>query len=185
MLSRKEFTKMKFLEKLWADNLISAILTIVIGLLIALLHKYALGTVCVIVGAVALVIGLILLIKYFRAPQDQNRFMLLLALVLGAVGVYLMVHPEAFLSMIAVVFGIFIVYNAIIDMQSAITMKKGGYVYWYAALIISLVTLASGIILILLKNKAAEIVALTSGIMLIVQGIMNIWVAVKVKKFNE
>ena len=61
--------------------------------------------------------------------------------------------------MIAVVFGIFIVYNAIVDMQSAITMKKGGYVYWYVALIISLVTLLSGIILILLKNKAAEIIA--------------------------
>ena len=176
---------MKFLKKLWADNLISAIITIALGLLIALLHKYALGTVCVIVGIIALVFGLILLIRYFRAPQDQNRFMLLLALVLGSVGVYLVLHPEAFLSMIAVVFGIFIIYNAIIDMQSAITMKKGGYDYWYAALIISLVTLASGIILILLKNKAAEIVALTSGIMLALQGIMNIWVAVKVKKFNE
>ena len=96
-----------------------------------------------------------------------------------------MVHPEAFLSMVAVVFGIFIVYNAIIDLQSALTMKKGGYVYWYVALIISLATLASGIILILLKNKAAEAIALATGIILIIQGIMNIWVAVKVKKFNE
>ena len=111
------------------------------------------------------------------APDDP--------LVLGAVGVYLVIHPEAFLSMVAVVFGIFIVYNAIIDLQSALTMKKGGYVYWYVALIISLATLASGIILILLKNKAAEAIALATGIILIIQGIMNIWVAVKVKKFNE
>ncbi len=176
---------MKFLEKLWADNLISAALTIVIGVLVTLLYKYALGTICVVVGIVALLIGLVLLVKYFRVPEDQNRFMLLLALVLGAVGVYLVIHPEAFLSMVAVVFGIFIVYNAIIDLQSALTMKKGGYVYWYVALIISLATLASGIILILLKNKAAEAIALATGIILIIQGIMNIWVAVKVKKFNE
>ena len=57
---------MKFLEKLWADNLISAALTIVIGVLVTLLYKYALGTICVVVGIVALLIGLVLLVKYFR-----------------------------------------------------------------------------------------------------------------------
>lgn len=176
---------MKFLEKLWSDNLISAFLTIIIGILIALLHKYALGTVCVVVGIVAVVVGIMLLVRYFRMPSELNRFMLLLALILGAIGVYLIAHPDAFLSIVAVVFGIYIIYNAIIDLQSAITMKKAGYVYWYAALIISLVTLAAGVILILLKNLAADVVALTTGIMLIAQGIMNIWVAVKVKKFNE
>lgn len=185
MLIRKEDTVMKFLEKLWADNLGSAILTIIIGVLITLLYKFALDMICIIIGAAAAVIGIALLIKYFRAPEKQNRVTLLLALILGAIGVYLVLHPEAFSSIIAVVFGIFIVYNAIIDLQSTMQMKKGGYVYWYASLIISLVTLAAGIVLVLLRNKAVEAVALTAGIMLIVQGIMNIWVAVKVKKFNE
>lgn len=185
MLIRKEDTVMKFLEKLWADNLGSAILTIIIGLLITLLYKFALDMVCIIMGAVSVIIGVVLLIKYFRAPENQNRVMLLLSLILGAIGAYIIIHPETFLSMIAVVFGIFIIYNAIIDLQSTIKMKKGGYVYWYASLIISLITLASGIVLVLLRNKAADAVALTAGIMLIVQGIMNIWVAVKVKKFNE
>lgn len=176
---------MKFLEKFWADNLGTAILTVIVGLLVTLLYKFALDMVCIIMGAVAVVVGIVLLIKYFRVPQNQNRFILLIALILSAVGVYLVFHPEAFLSMIAVIFGIYIVYNSIIDLQSALRMKKGKYVYWYAALIISLITLVSGIVLIFLRNKAADAVALTMGIMLIVQGIMNIWVAVKVKKFNE
>ena len=74
MLIRKEDAIMKFLEKFWADNLGTAILTVIVGLLVTLLYKFALDMVCIIMGAVAVVIGIVLLIKYFRVPQNQNRF---------------------------------------------------------------------------------------------------------------
>ena len=80
--------------------------------------------------------------------------------------------------------GIVIIYHGIIDLQNTVIMSRARYPYWWVALLISLVTLAAGIVLIVLQNTAIQSLTLIAGIMLMVEGLMDIWVAVKVKKFN-
>lgn len=174
-----------FFNNIWKDNLASALATVVIGIIVTALYKYALDTVCVIAGVGLLGWAVVMVIKYFTSSVLINRYNLLLALVLGGIGGYLVLNPSAFLGIITVIFGIYILFNGIIDLQSALIMKKANVVSWQVALIISIIAIIFGIVLIVLKKEATDIVSLVTGIMLIIQGAMDIWVAVKVNKIND
>ncbi len=175
----------EFFEKIWKDYLFSSVVTVIAGLLITIFYKVALDIVCVVLGVIAFCIGIVTLIKYLRyASVDSNRYILLMSLIFCALGIYVTFNPSILINIVAVVFGIIVIFHAVIDMQETFAMKKAQYKYWYVALIISIITLILGILLIVLKREVADSFALMIGLMLLAEGLMNIWVAVKVKKIN-
>lgn len=173
----------KFFTEILLDPVSRALSTIVAGVLITVFHSVALDIVCIALGCVLAVIGLINIIKYFRTPMDTN-FNLLTGLIFAALGITIIIDPASLLDLVAVAFGIIILYHGIVNLQSALLLKKLNYKFWYLALIFALVTVFAGVLLITLKNQIIKDIALISGIILIVEGALNTWTAVKVKKSN-
>ena len=175
----------KILSSIKEDYTFSAVLTVVVGILITLFHSVAIDIVCIVIGIALFVLGTMNVIKYSSESTPENRLILLSGLVFCAIGIYIITRPDALQDFVAVAFGIYVIYKGIIDIQNAVRLKKSLYKYWWAALIISAVALIAGLVLIILKNKIIDSLALLLGIMLIVEGCLDIWVAVKVKKINE
>ncbi len=173
-----------FFKKIWEDYITSAVVTVVLGILITVFHSVAIDIVCILFGLAAALIGLVGIIKYVRAPQAANRFELLSGLVLCAIGIYIICKPSMLENLVAVAFGIIILYHGILDFQNTHLLKKHNYKYWPIALVIAILTVLAGLVLIILKNQAIRSLALIVGIMLLVEGLTDIWVAVKVKKIN-
>ncbi len=173
-----------FFKKIWGDYITSAIVTVIFGILITVFHSVAIDIVCILFGLAAALIGLVGIIKYVRAPQAANRFDLLSGLVVCAVGIYIICKPSMLENLVAVAFGIIILYHGILDFQNTHFLRKANYKYWVAALVIAILTAVAGIVLIILQNQAIKSLALIVGIMLLVEGLTDIWIAVKVKKIN-
>lgn len=173
----------KFFADFLLDPVSRAISTIVAGILITVFHSVALDIVCIALGCVLAVIGLINIIKYFRAPMDTN-FNLLTGLIFAALGITIIVDPASLVGLVAVAFGIIILYHGIVNLQSALLLKKSNYKFWYIALIFALLTVFAGVLLITLKNQIINAIALTAGLILIIEGALNTWTAVKVKNTN-
>lgn len=173
----------KFFADFLLDPVSRAISTIVAGVLITVFHSVALDIVCIALGCVLAVIGLLNIIKYFRAPMDTN-FNLLTGLIFAAFGIAIIVTPTSLINFVAVAFGIVILYHGIVNLQSSLLLKKLNYKFWYLALIFALLTVFSGVLLIALKNQIMDAIALTAGVILIVEGALNTWTAVKVKNKN-
>ena len=112
------------------------------------------------------------------------NFNLLTGLVAGAIGIGIIADPSALMGLIAVAFGIIILYHGIINLQNAMLLKKLNYQFWYVALIFACFTILAGALLMILKDKLIDAIALVSGIILICEGALNTWTAVKVKKTN-
>ena len=172
-----------FFKDLWKDYLVSAILTVVIGVLLTVFSSVAIDVVCIGIGAAAAVIGVISVIRYLRKPE--NRYELLMGLVFAATGVYIICSPQTLQNLVAVVFGILILFHGIVDVQSTVKLYKARDALWPVALVISVLTIAAGVVLICLRKQAVQTLAVVIGIMLICEGLMDVWVAVKVRKLHE
>ena len=173
----------EFLKNLWMDYVLAAVITVLAGLLITVFYQVAMDVVCVLLGIIAVLIGLFSMFRYFKAPAG-SQYIMLMSLIFCAIGIYIICNPVILQNVVAIVLGIGIIYHGIIDLQNTVIMSRARYPYWWVALLISLVTLAAGIVLIVLQNTAIQSLTLIAGIMLMVEGLMDIWVAVKVKKFN-
>jgi len=173
----------KFFADFLSDPVSRAISTVIAGILITVFHSVALDIVCIALGCILTVIGFINIIKYFRKPMDTN-FNLLTGLIFAALGITVIIDPSSLIGLVAVAFGIIILYHGIVNLQSALQLKKLNYKFWYIALVFALLTVFAGVLLITLKNLMLDAIALTAGLILIVEGALNTWTAVKVKKTN-
>jgi uncharacterized membrane protein HdeD (DUF308 family) len=173
----------KFLNDFLSDPVTRALSTIIAGLLIIVFHSIALDIVALVLGSILVALGVVNIIKYFKSPLDMN-LNLLTGLVAGAIGIGIIADPSALMGLIAVAFGIIVLYHGIVNLQNALLLKKLNYKFWYISLIFACSTILAGAILMILKDKLIDAIALVSGIILIVEGALNTWTAVKVKKTN-
>ena len=174
----------EFFANVWKDMMFSALLTVVAGLLITVFYSVAINFVCIAIGLGVTLLGIVCIVKYLRSESQENKYQLLIGLIAGAIGIYIISQPSFLQNLVAVAVGIVILFHGIIDCQKTAVLYKNGYKYWAAALIMSILTLGAGVALIILKNQAIHTLALMMGIMLIIEGALNVWIAVKVKKFN-
>ncbi len=171
----------KFFSEFFLDPVYHALTTVILGILVVVFHKLILDIACIILGAILALIGIINIIKYFRL-QGEAKYNLLSGLIFGALGASIIISPDALEGLAAIAFGILILYHGIVNLENSIKLNKDKYKYWYIALVFSLLTIAAGITLIVLKK--ASMLPLAAGIVLIVEGVLNTWVAIKVKKTN-
>lgn len=171
----------KFFAEFFNDPVYHALITVIVGILVVVFHKLILDIACMVLGAILALIGIINIIKYFRL-QGEAKYNLLSGLIFGALGVSIIFSPDTLEGLAAVAVGILILYHGIVNLENSIKLKKSGYKFWYIALIFALLTVGAGITLIVLKNASA--LPLAAGIVLIVEGVLNTWVAIKVKKAN-
>ena len=172
-----------FLKQLWMDYVLAAVVTVLAGVLITIFYQVAVDVVCILLGVIAVLIGLFSMFRYFKAPAG-SQYIMLMGLIFCAIGIYIICNPVILQNVVAIVLGIVIIYHGIIDLQNTVIMSKAKYPYWWVALLLSLVTLAAGIVLIVVQNTAIHSLTRVAGIMLMVEGLMDIWVAVKVKKLK-
>lgn len=173
-----------FFNNIITDPIFSALLTVLAGVLITIFHSVAIEIVCIALGLVATILGLINIIKYFRTPED-SKYNLLTGLIFGALGLSIIFTPNMVTDLVAVAFGIIILYHGIVNFQNTLVIKKSGYNLWYLSLIFALLTIVAGLLLIILKNVFINYIATIIGITLIIEGALNTWTAIKVKKANE
>ncbi len=170
-------------SRILTDPVFSSVLTIIAGILITIFYPMAINVVSVILGLIATILGVTNIVKYFKAPVI-SKINLLTGLIFGALGITIIFQPSILADLVAVAFGIIILYHGIINLQNSIFIKKAGYKLWYISLIFAFLTIIAGLLLITLKTVFANYLATIIGATLIIEGLLNTWTAIKVKNTN-
>ena len=140
---------------------------IVIGMMLLVMPQTSLLWICYAFGAVVLITGIVCLVQY--AP-----FMLVGGVITACIGVFTLVRPQVVASFLPVVFGIFIVVDGLSRIGTAIDLAKRKGQKWWLLLLLSLVSVALGVVLVLHPFDAAIGVTMLCGILLIVEGALNL-----------
>lgn len=149
---------------------------IVIGMMLLIMPQTSLLWICYAFGAVVLLTGIVCLIQYarIRGTGFAAPFMLVGGVITAGLGIFTLAKPQVVASFLPIVFGIFIVVDGLSRIGSAIDLAKRKGQKWWVLLLLSIVSVALGILLVLHPFGAAVSVVMVCGILLIVEGAMNL-----------
>ena len=156
--------------------MLMSIAYIVIGMMLLIMPQTSLLWICYAFGAVVLITGIVCLIQYarIRGTGFTAPFMLVGGVITAGLGIFTLAKPQVVASFLPVVFGIFIVVDGLSRIGSAIDLAKRKGQKWWVLLLLSIVSVALGILLVLHPFGAAVSVVMVCGILLIVEGAMNL-----------
>ena len=148
----------------------------VIGMMLLIMPQTSLLWICYAFGAVVLITGIVCLIQYarIRGTGFTAPFMLVGGVITAGLGIFTLAKPQVVASFLPIVFGIFIVVDGLSRIGSAIDLAKRKGQKWWVLLLLSIVSVALGILLVLHPFGAAVSVVMVCGILLIVEGAMNL-----------
>ena len=149
---------------------------VVLGVLLLVMPETSLLWICYAFGAVVLLTGAVCLVQYarIRGTGFAAPFMLVGGVITGALGVFTLLKPAVVASFLPVVFGLFIVVDGINRISSGISLAKQQGHRWGVLLLLGVLSIALGLFLILRPLDIALSVVMLCGILLIVEGVLNL-----------
>lgn len=168
--------------KQWIKDLrkqftLTAIFSILLGLVLAIWPDATKLAVSYLIGAALLVFGVIQVVRYFvyEVRLDLFRYDFVSGLILLGAGVFFLMKPEIIVSILPVLLGITIVVDAAVKVQQSMDLMRAGYHRWWLVMLLAVLALGAGIILLVNPFEAASTLMLLIGIVLIYNGVTDLW----------
>ena len=148
----------------WNLVLMSA-LYLGLGVFLLMKPTTALNIVCYALGAVVLACAAVQLIRYFVVERGvfQSQLTLISGIICLALGAFL-----------PIVFGLFVIFDSISRVQNALDLRRCGYSSWKSFLLLPVLSVVLGVIMILNPFGTMETLVMAIGIILIVEGSINL-----------
>ena len=142
---------------------------------------------CSVLGIASAVFGGVKIASYFSKDLFRLAFQHDLAegILLMILGVTAAVKPELFLGFIGVIFGVCVLADGLLKIQTAIDAKVFGVSKWWLILAAAIAADIAGFFLIINPVDSAAVVAVILGVTLVMEGLLNlitVLVAVKIIK---
>ncbi|MCQ2545731.1 MAG: DUF308 domain-containing protein [Clostridia bacterium] len=140
-----------------------------------------------ILGVGMIIFGLIKLIGYFSKDLYRLAFQFDLAfgILLMLLGILTLVANGGTVMFICIVFGIAIMADGLFKIQIAEDSRKFGISNWWLIMALAIIACAAGIVLVLRPSIGSELLMIIFGISLLLEGILNLIVAVFAVKVTK
>lgn len=160
--------------------IIMSLLFCVLGIFLIAKPEGSIRMLCIMMGVMLILYGAIKITGYFTRDAFCLAFQFDLAfgILLIAVGVIMIARRNFAVDLIFSVFGILILADALFKIQMSIDAKKFGLVLWWQILVVALATGVIGILVFIRPFEAATVMMMLVGFSILLEGILNLWVAV-------
>lgn len=156
--------------------LILSIAFIALGLLLLVMPETSLLWICYAFGAVVLITGIVCLVQYarLRGSGFAAPFFLVAGVITAALGLFTLAQPQVVASFLPVVFGLFILIDGCSRIGTALELARRRADKWWMMLLLSVLSIALGILLLVNPFGAAVSVVMVCGVLLIIEGVVNL-----------
>ena len=153
----------------------SSILTLVVGIMLAIYPGDTLSVITKVIGAFVMVFGVVQIINYFKDVKEDRigSKSFAFGVILFAIGLYLFINDKSLTDIVLTIIGILICIKSIYKIQLAISIKDYS-ASWKYNLVSGLIVLSIGLIVIFYPVKTAETILRVVGIALIASSLYEI-----------
>jgi uncharacterized membrane protein HdeD (DUF308 family) len=156
----------------WQAMLVFGIVTLILGLIVALHPSSSLNVIAVLIGLLLIVSGIFHLIRVFGATESHRVWMGISGLLLVVIGVVLIRHLHLTVALMGLVIGI----TWIVQGLAALAVGIGGEVRegrgWW--ILFGSIVLIGGIVVTAVPTSSVTVLAVLVGIWFIVEGLIEI-----------
>lgn len=157
-------------------TLLLSLVYLALGVFLMLAPGTTLSVVCYLVGGAVLLCGVVQLVRYFRqkgavwyAPVTLSS-----GILCCAVGGFLALRSDIVISILPVVFGLFVVFDSVSRIQNALQLRRCGYRSWTTFLLLGLLSVALGALMIANPFATMETLVVAIGVILTLEGALNL-----------
>lgn len=153
-------------------SVLESLITIILGILLVAFSNAVVGVIAWVIGIFLLIKGAYQIINYFIV-KGQNDFFnnsLLFGIISLLVGVAMLVMGEGIISIFRIAVGVWIVYESLVHIGTAIKLHAANLGIWKYILILALITLVIGVFITFFEGAVITLI----GWMLIMGGIASI-----------
>ena len=122
--------------------------------------------------------GAVMLIIYFTKSSTEGFFdngpKLVGGLLLCAAGVFVFIQPDIISKVVAIVCGMYMLINGIVNLQGTLKMRKAGFTDWKTTGVPAMITMGVGILLVLNPMMSVSFAMTLLGICLFAAGLINL-----------
>ena len=174
-------------KKLKWNLVLMSLLYLGLGVFLVMKPGTALNIVCYALGGVVLACAAVQLVRYFAVERGvfQSQLTLVSGIVCLALGAFLIIRSDIVVSILPIVFGLFVIFDAIGRVQNALDLRRCGYDSWKGFLFLPVLS----VVLVANPFGAMETLVMAIGIILIVEGAINLlsalYTVLAVRRFTK
>lgn len=178
---------MNYIKSLKVNYSLSAVICVILGIVLLVWPGQSTQVVCMVLGIVLGGFGLIQIILYLATKEKTmiSHSMMMLGVVLAVIGGWIVLKPETIIKAVPMIVGILIVIHGLHNAVQAIDLKKMQYDNWWVALLLSLLTVALGVVLICNPFTVVDTVVRIIGAFLVYDGLSDMWILSRVFKTKK
>lgn len=177
----------EWIKNMKVSYILAAILYIVLGVVLIVWPNTTGDIICTFLGAVLLVYGVITIISFFVHDSSLGafRFDLVVGILATALAILFLARPEILLSFLPVALGIYIIIDAVLNLKRALDVRRMAYQHWWIILLLSLVSAALGVVILLRPVSTAALLIQIIGGVFIYTGISDLWALFKLSRVTK
>lgn len=177
----------EFFKNMKISFILAAALYIVLGLILLIWPNTSGDVICFSLGLLLLLYGVITIISFFVHDSRLGafRFELVLGVAGTALGILFLARPSVVLSILPVVLGVYIIIDALLNLKRAVELRRMAYPYWWAVLILSLISVALGVFILFRPYMTARVLIMVIGGVFIYTGLSDLWTLFKLSRVTK
>ena len=163
-------------KRLLSDFTLISLFYVLLGVILLGWPETSARIICYAFGAVIAAAGLLRVLRYFFRDKYNGmmRRDLAVGLVLVSAAAFLILRPDAVVSLLPFVFGLLLLAGCAGKIQTAADLRRIQAPGWFVPLIMAAVSLALGIVLLCQPFQSAMVLTRFIGVAIIVEGAENL-----------
>ena len=177
----------KFMRAAKTSYIVLSALYCVFGVLLIVVPDFSMKLLGILVGCMMIGFGAVKLMGYFSRDLYRLAFQfdLALGLLCLLLGLILLCNPVGFTTFVHFLIGIVVLTDSMFKLQTAFDAKRFGISNWWVIGLTSLLTGTCGVLLVLNPFGGAKLIMRLIGITALLEGVLNLLVAVYAVKIQK
>jgi uncharacterized membrane protein HdeD (DUF308 family) len=162
-------------------GLVSALVYLVFGVILVMYPQLSTTIICYMFGGILVICAIFHLISFLK-NKNKARFAvfnLMIAVITGVIGAWILLKPSIVIMMIPIIFGIVLILHGIISIKEAIELKSIYDHAWWSILLLVLVDFILAAAFFVNPFPSMSVLVRVIGIGLLFDGLLDIWVMLR------
>lgn len=177
-------------EKLKAfkrNRIIITICAIVLGVLFVIWADRSLEVISQTIGIIILIGGVVIVVSNLvkRNTAFFSMASIVVGIVVAVIGIWIFLNPRVLSEVIPILIGVVVVASGLTDFWETVTLARQSYAKWWLSLILSIATIALGVLLIMRPFSAAKVLIRLCGLVMIFDGVSDLWMVSRISTVIE
>ena len=174
---------MQTVKKVFGNYLLLSAVCIILGAALIAKPEFFTHAISYTIGGLSIAAGCIEIGRFLlgrnsppaegEKPDGGGSFMLIRAIILAAIGIFLILKPDFIAQVLATIFGLYMLISGGITLFDSLRIKKSVNDEWQLTCLLSSITVLGGIVILFNPMLPNTIMFTVLGIVLLVTGITN------------